>query len=78
MKRVLVGADGSPGAANALRWALQLASRHGAEVIVMTGFQVLRRSCLYVRVRVRLDGASDPGRPRVHETGATPPSTVQG
>jgi nucleotide-binding universal stress UspA family protein len=39
MKHILVGADGSPGAANALRWASQLASRHGVEVIVMTGFQ---------------------------------------
>ena len=39
MKHILVGADGSTGAANAMRWASQLASRHGAEVIVMTGFQ---------------------------------------
>jgi nucleotide-binding universal stress UspA family protein len=39
MKCILVGADGSTGAAAAMRWAAQLASRHGAEVIVMTGFQ---------------------------------------
>ena len=39
MKHILVGADGSTGAANALRWASQLASLHGAEVIVMTGFE---------------------------------------
>lgn len=34
MQRIVVGVDGSPGAANALRWA----ARFGAEVIVMTGF----------------------------------------
>lgn len=39
MKDILVGVDQSEGAANALRWASQLASRVGAEVIVMTGFQ---------------------------------------
>ena len=39
MKHILVGADGSTGAANAMRWASQLASRQGAEVVVMTGFQ---------------------------------------
>lgn len=39
MKNILVGVDQSEGAANALRWACQLASRHGAEVVVMTGFQ---------------------------------------
>jgi nucleotide-binding universal stress UspA family protein len=39
MKHILVGTDGSAGAANALRWASRLASRHGAEVIVMTGFE---------------------------------------
>ncbi len=39
MNYVLVGADGSTGAANAMRWASQLASRKGAEVIVMTGFE---------------------------------------
>jgi nucleotide-binding universal stress UspA family protein len=39
MKRILVGADGSTGAANAMRWAAQIAARQGAEVIVMTGFQ---------------------------------------
>lgn len=39
MKHVLVGADGSTGADNAMRWAAHLASRQGAEVIVMTGFQ---------------------------------------
>jgi nucleotide-binding universal stress UspA family protein len=39
MKHILVGADGSTGATNAMRWASQLASRQGAEVVVMTGFQ---------------------------------------
>jgi nucleotide-binding universal stress UspA family protein len=39
MKHILVGADGSEGAANAMRWASQLASRQGAELVVMTGFQ---------------------------------------
>jgi nucleotide-binding universal stress UspA family protein len=38
MERIVVGTDGSAGAANALRWAARLASRHGAEVVVMTGF----------------------------------------
>ncbi len=39
MKHVLVGTDRSEGAANATRWAARLASRQGAEVIVVTGFQ---------------------------------------
>jgi nucleotide-binding universal stress UspA family protein len=39
MKHILVGVDRSDGAANALRWGCQLASRHGAEVIVVTGFE---------------------------------------
>ncbi|HSM68008.1 MAG TPA: universal stress protein [Ilumatobacteraceae bacterium] len=39
MKHVLVGADGSAGAADAMRWASRLAARHGAELVVMTGFQ---------------------------------------
>lgn len=38
MERILVGTDGSAGAANAMRWASRLASTHGAEVVVMTGF----------------------------------------
>lgn len=38
MKRIVVGADGSAGAANAMRWAARLAARHGAELVVMTGF----------------------------------------
>lgn len=38
MKHILVGADGSAGAADAMRWASSVASRHGAELIVMTGF----------------------------------------
>jgi nucleotide-binding universal stress UspA family protein len=38
MKRIVVGADGSPGSMNALRWAGTLAAEQGAEVIVMTGF----------------------------------------
>lgn len=39
MKHILVGADGSTGAANAMRWASQIAARQGAEVIVTTGFE---------------------------------------
>ncbi|MGY6501113.1 MAG: universal stress protein [Acidimicrobiales bacterium] len=39
MKHILVGTDGSAAAANAMRWASRLASRHGADVIVMTGFE---------------------------------------
>jgi nucleotide-binding universal stress UspA family protein len=39
MKHVVVGADGSEGAADAMRWASRLAARHGAELVVMTGFQ---------------------------------------
>lgn len=39
MKHILVGADGSAGAADAMRWASSVASRHGAELIVMTGFE---------------------------------------
>lgn len=38
MKTIVVGADGSAGAANAMRWASRLASTTGAELVVMTGF----------------------------------------
>ena len=38
MKRIVVGADGSAGSSNAMRWASRLAWAHGAEVVVMTGF----------------------------------------
>jgi nucleotide-binding universal stress UspA family protein len=38
MKRMVVGTDGSDSATTATRWAADLASRIGAEVIVMTGF----------------------------------------
>lgn len=38
MKRIVVGADGSAGSGNAMRWASRLAWVHGAEVVVMTGF----------------------------------------
>ena len=38
MKRIVVGADGSAGAANAIRWAAHLAELHQAELVVMTGF----------------------------------------
>lgn len=38
MERIVVGADGSPGSRNALRWAGNLAAAHNAEVVVMTGF----------------------------------------
>lgn len=37
MERIVVGTDGSPGAANAMRWAARLAACHGAELVVMTG-----------------------------------------
>lgn len=38
MKRIVVGTDGSAGAANAARWASRLAARLDAEIVVMTGF----------------------------------------
>ncbi|MDH4171031.1 MAG: universal stress protein [Acidimicrobiia bacterium] len=38
MKRIVVGADGSPGSANALRWAAHIATSQEAEIVVMTGF----------------------------------------
>lgn len=38
MKRIVVGADGSPGSANALRWAAYIAASLEAEIVVMTGF----------------------------------------
>lgn len=37
MRRIVVGTDGSAGAANAMRWASRLAARHSAELVVMTG-----------------------------------------
>lgn len=37
MERIVVGTDGSPGAANAMRWAARLAASQGAELVVMTG-----------------------------------------
>ncbi len=39
MKTIVVGTDGSAGAANALRWASRLAATTGAELVVMTGFR---------------------------------------
>lgn len=38
MKKIVVGADGSGGSANAMRWAAHLAALHQAEIVVMTGF----------------------------------------
>jgi nucleotide-binding universal stress UspA family protein len=38
MERIVVGTDGSRGAANALRWAARLAAFHDAELVVMTGY----------------------------------------
>lgn len=38
MKRIVVGADGSTGAANGMRWASRIAWAEGAEVVVVTGF----------------------------------------
>ncbi len=38
MKQIVVGADGSPGSANAMRWAAHLAASQDAEIVVMTGF----------------------------------------
>lgn len=37
MKRIVVGLDGSPGGANALRWAAGLAGPSDAEIVVMSG-----------------------------------------
>jgi nucleotide-binding universal stress UspA family protein len=39
MKHIVVGVDRSEGSADALRWADRLASRHGGELVVMTGFE---------------------------------------
>jgi nucleotide-binding universal stress UspA family protein len=39
MKRIVVGADGSAGSAEAMRWAANLALRQGAEIVVMTGWE---------------------------------------
>jgi nucleotide-binding universal stress UspA family protein len=36
MERIVVGTDGSPGGANAMRWAANLAAAQGAELVVMT------------------------------------------
>lgn len=38
VERIVVGADGSAGSANAMRWASRLAATHGADIVVMTGF----------------------------------------
>jgi nucleotide-binding universal stress UspA family protein len=38
MKRILVGVDGSDSAANAMRWAADLATHTAAELVVMNGF----------------------------------------
>ena len=38
VKRIVVGADGSAGSANAMRWASWLAARHKAEIVAMTHF----------------------------------------
>lgn len=38
MQRIVVGVDGSEGAAAAVRWASGLAARTDAELVVMTGF----------------------------------------
>ncbi|HSL57613.1 MAG TPA: universal stress protein [Acidimicrobiales bacterium] len=69
MKRIIVGTDGSPGAANALRWAARLASRHGAEVVVMTGFVPVdselrppRIEVLLAEQETRLETWSEPAR----------------
>jgi nucleotide-binding universal stress UspA family protein len=39
MERIVVGTDGSVGADAAVRWAAALAAVHGAELVVMTGYQ---------------------------------------
>lgn len=41
IERILVGADGSPGGRNAVRWATELARGHGARLIVVHAFQPL-------------------------------------
>jgi nucleotide-binding universal stress UspA family protein len=38
VERIVVGVDGSPGAAAALAWALAEARTHGAELSVVSGF----------------------------------------
>ena len=38
MKRIVVGADGSSGSANAMRWAAHIAASLEAEIVVMSGF----------------------------------------
>lgn len=69
MKRIVVGADGSAGAANAMRWAARLAARHGAEVVVMTGFTPRdselpprRVETLLAEQEARLENWSEPAR----------------
>jgi nucleotide-binding universal stress UspA family protein len=39
--RIVVGADGSAGSINALRWAGRLAAVHGAEVVVFSGYRTV-------------------------------------
>ncbi len=39
-RRIVVGADGSPASVGALRWAMAHASRVGAEVDVVTGYDI--------------------------------------
>ena len=38
MERIVVGADGSSGSADAMRWAAHIAATQQAEIVVMTGF----------------------------------------
>lgn len=69
MKRIIVGTDGSASAANALRWSARLAARHGAEVVVMTGFVPTeselpphRVAALLEELEAKLAGWSDAAR----------------
>ncbi len=55
MKRLVVGADGSAGAANAMRWTAHLAAAHGAEIVVMTGFTPTESELPPERVEVLLE-----------------------
>jgi nucleotide-binding universal stress UspA family protein len=69
MKRVVVGVDGSEGAAQALRWATRLAGSQNAELVVMSGYSPVeaelppgRADELLAAHRDRLEAWSVPAR----------------
>lgn len=55
MKRIVVGADNSAGAANAMRWAARLAAMYDGEIVVMTGFVPPQPDLPAARVEALLD-----------------------